>query len=409
MKRSLRALVCLCLGLCVLLSQTGCLFVSFSPREETAEENGGELLRARDSFWFARESLTDSPVLLASSEVASYTPAWHAYNAHVYFDALDEAGRVIYRALQYAMDAGYQYLLISQDVRDKTSFSPTEILQYLSLDSPQLSQNLTYAPQGRTQLWEDGETYRGGFSEKRMIEGYLLWVEGFSAEHEEKRQEALAYAKQLSFGFTQETGEEERARTLHRYLKEHVRYVREAGEDYLYDALVSGESNCDGYANAFFLLAKLAGLSCFEKVSDDHTWNAVLLDGFWYNVDATPGSIESAAGDERASWSTEVDLLFGFSDAALIEEPLFAAAVPPCEVDLAGYCGTFSSLGDAALFPAVSAALRARELVLVGVTEAGSEQEAGAFVQRLADELLSSVGYLEIEGDLKHLVYFKKL
>ena len=59
----------------------------------------------------------------------------------------------------------------------------------------------------------------------------------------------------------------------------------------VYGALLEGTAVCNGYAQAFMLLASCCGLEC-EMVygtagGESHAWNSVKLDGEWYMVDAT--------------------------------------------------------------------------------------------------------------------------
>lgn len=58
-----------------------------------------------------------------------------------------------------------------------------------------------------------------------------------------------------------------------------------------YGCLVNGDSICSGYAQAFDYLAKAAGLKSVvvTGISNDeaHSWNQVLVDGEWYNIDVT--------------------------------------------------------------------------------------------------------------------------
>lgn len=58
-----------------------------------------------------------------------------------------------------------------------------------------------------------------------------------------------------------------------------------------YGALVLGESVCDGYAEAFFLIMSCLGVKCDIVVGSTdeglHAWNQVEIGGEWYNVDLT--------------------------------------------------------------------------------------------------------------------------
>ena len=82
-----------------------------------------------------------------------------------------------------------------------------------------------------------------------------------------------------------------------------------------YGALKNGLANCSGYALAFDLLAKRAGLTClvvqgFQEQDaqhmDGHAWNMVQINGKWYQVDAARGDLAERGID----WSC---FLFGES------------------------------------------------------------------------------------------------
>ena len=68
-----------------------------------------------------------------------------------------------------------------------------------------------------------------------------------------------------------------------------------------YDALVSGQSVCGGYARAFQYLAQRVGLECIYATGSSrgsaHAWNVVGLDGDYYHVDPTRGDPQFVADD----------------------------------------------------------------------------------------------------------------
>ncbi len=58
------------------------------------------------------------------------------------------------------------------------------------------------------------------------------------------------------------------------------------------NALINGYANCQGYADAFYMMCSLAGLevgmqSGRQSNGEAHIWNTVKLDGKWFIVDAT--------------------------------------------------------------------------------------------------------------------------
>ena len=111
---------------------------------------------------------------------------------------------------------------------------------------------------------------------------------------------------------------------LFRYVCDHMEYVDYGDTNnhpYLYDAVIRGKSNCDGYSNMLFLLFRLAGIEACEAMGDNnknttkqlpesvgHTWVVAKLDGTFYNFDAT---YEDTAmdGDEY------MNIYFSYSDS----------------------------------------------------------------------------------------------
>lgn len=93
--------------------------------------------------------------------------------------------------------------------------------------------------------------------------------------------------------------EYERELYLHDIINEICDYNDEAvkGDNYkleeyfncfnIYGALVDGNAVCQGYADAFSYLLSCVGVNNTQISNQEHTWNAVELDGEWYNVDLT--------------------------------------------------------------------------------------------------------------------------
>ena len=94
----------------------------------------------------------------------------------------------------------------------------------------------------------------------------------------------------------------ETARRIHDALCERIVYVDDETEDEddtAAGALLNGAANCDGYADAFYLVGTLAGLNvrcqhgdsydidAGETDSVTHMWNLIELDGSWRMIDVT--------------------------------------------------------------------------------------------------------------------------
>lgn len=59
--------------------------------------------------------------------------------------------------------------------------------------------------------------------------------------------------------------------------------------DGAYNALVRGWACCNGYASAFCEIMEELNIPCKYTTGEDHAWNTVYLDGYWYNIDTTWG------------------------------------------------------------------------------------------------------------------------
>ena len=73
-------------------------------------------------------------------------------------------------------------------------------------------------------------------------------------------------------------------------------------------ALTRGRANCQGYADAFFLAASLAGFEVryqngWNRSGESHTWNRALIDGAWLDVDLT--WMDSGGGNPEKYFMTD--------------------------------------------------------------------------------------------------------
>lgn len=128
----------------------------------------------------------------------------------------------------------------------------------------------------------------------------------------------------------------ETARAVHDWLCEKNTYVDDDGtdeDDTAIGAILNGEANCDGYADAFCLLGRLAGLNVRYQHGDSynigltidflnsvtHMWNLVEIDGSWRLVDVTWDDSEEGIqytwfnlGEDRAKrmhiWNAETSV-----------------------------------------------------------------------------------------------------
>ncbi len=96
------------------------------------------------------------------------------------------------------------------------------------------------------------------------------------------------------------------ARWLHDYLCHKVTYQEEdegSLNDTAIGALLNGYAECDGYADAFYLLCRLSGIQVnYQRgyaggtgEENRHIWNLISLNGKWYHADVTWDDKDSSA------------------------------------------------------------------------------------------------------------------
>lgn len=270
-------------------------------------------------------------------DVLAHVPEYAGYGATVYFDTLTQQEQTIYRIVQYAMDHCQPCIFIDNRLLEEVSVEVEEILYCIALDNPLLEQNVNWQYWGADYVIPNPNPFSNEPGEK--LSGIILEVKEFTQEKLEKKKSAILTAERILKDMPANVEDWRKAEYLYRYLGTHVEYFNAqdfgAERDFLYDALVTGKTLCDGYANAFSLLCNMAQIPCVEKMytppedSDEkagHTWNAVLLDGIWYNVDAT-ASVEVAGDHPHLS-------RFAFSDELLEYTVDYEKRAPKCEEDL---------------------------------------------------------------------------
>ena len=172
----------------------------------------------------------------------------------------------------------------------------------------------------------------------------------------------------------------ETARRIHDALCESIVYTDDDStdeDDTAIGALLNGQANCDGYADAFYLVGSLAGLEIRYQHGDSlvkgkgvvilgnavtHMWNLMKIDDTWRMVDVTwdddedlgPGYTWFNIGKDRASLShiwneeTTVNLLEKTDPAARPENEYTAAN--QAELEAAVGKATGSGQKDFSLF-----------------------------------------------------------
>lgn len=180
-------------------------------------------------------------------------------------------------------------------------------------------------------------------------------------------------------------------RALHDWLCENVDYTN--GEMTVPDvprfcgalgALLDGEANCQGYSDAFYLLAGLAGFEVRHQNGTDasgaaHTWNVIRLNGKWYIVDVTHDDVESSNTWHYKAFNAGLDLI----DHTWPEEGSIAEIEAATDPSLNEYLAngrafdSLSALAEAAILARQNGGTRIYRAMLQGQTadwEALSDQ-----------------------------------
>lgn len=279
------------------------------------------------------ESFEDGPdEILSEEELADADITYSIYRSSLMYDSLDKKEKVLYRALEYALENQYTCVFADEKLVSDPEILP-KVLKALALDSPLLEQNLRY----RTGKFQASYPVRILHLYDRQVQwtGYYIGVSNFSEEVWDKKMEALAQAKKVVEAMPEKETQIQKARWVYRYVGDHVAYSAyektQESKHYLYDGLVTGRTQCDGFANMISLLLRLAGIECAEKLyvageeEVGHTWNICCLDGKWYNVDGT-GTYES----KQYKMMNSSELSFGFEDRLQTEHSEYEEIYPKC-------------------------------------------------------------------------------
>lgn len=97
-------------------------------------------------------------------------------------------------------------------------------------------------------------------------------------------QKAVVKAQQLATILDGGT-EYEKVKRVHDYLIDNIEYSGIYSGPYC--GFFKGETNCTGYALCFLYIMDEMNIPCKYITDDEHAWNAVCIDGVWFNIDLT--------------------------------------------------------------------------------------------------------------------------
>lgn len=127
---------------------------------------------------------------------------------------------------------------------------------------------------------------------KKVAKGKLWYWEVDQELIASMQKEITAKAGEV-LGQAEGKSDYEKLKVFHDYIALHNDFVKEEGfNQTIYGGFVKGTIQCEGYAKTMQYLCDLSGIESTVIVGtnesgDTHAWNAVKLDGEWYNIDCT--------------------------------------------------------------------------------------------------------------------------
>ncbi len=318
------------------------------------------------------------------------------YNDRIYYRLLSDEEKQLYHYYEYAMDNGYSFIRVNRELLSPDT-PATKVLDYLSLDSAFLEQNLYSVG---VMPVTDTHTF-DWWLDLPAIEALRQYeVVNFSKTKLEQKQQAVAEAKKIVAAMPNGLTDMEKALYFYRYLGENVEYVdvENVGDAcYLYDALCVKKTNCDGYSNAYALLCQMVDIPCFEKKYesneegvDGHTWVCVQIDGAWYNVDPT-ASVEVLQDDIVG----EALHYFCFSDSRQQYTPTYGELLPACETDRNAFDLKFRSVHDNGFVSGVGKALKKKQgFLTVSLDNLYEPEDYEPVLQKICDQYALDITYV---------------
>lgn len=363
------------------------------------------------------DTYNDEVYFKTIEEISGYESTQNYYSSEIYYNELNSQEKFVYDTYKYAYENNITHLFFQESLIDECNYSLTEILEMFALDSPVMEQNLVCGEDECSYTIDNQFLFR---YVERKLKGTYINIDNFTEERNAKKQKAIKQAKKIKFDFTDDMTEFDKAKAIYTYLGENVEYVNDDSKDrekvimkthYLYEAICKKKTNCDGFANAFSLLCSLNGIKNFEKVDDPpedetgHTWNAVLLDGVWYNVDATASS-EVLEDD----WTKDLYSGFAFSDKVQTKKHIFPKLAPDCKDDAIFIACTLNSVDEDGAVRKVAEAYRSTDEDIFAIIIKGktTKDESTDLMQGVADYLSTNFSITTLDGKNKKIVYVNK-
>ncbi|MGN0317371.1 MAG: transglutaminase domain-containing protein [Lachnospira sp.] len=129
-----------------------------------------------------------------------------------------------------------------------------------------------------------------GYSFAKIVVRRIAKEEHYVGLTEEQAKEADRIADKIA-NDCRKQNETDSIKAVYNYLCDNIEYDSNNEKGSIYDALISGESVCSGYAGAFQMIMEKMDIPCYlvsgyiDGVA--HVWNALSVDNNYYYVDVT--------------------------------------------------------------------------------------------------------------------------
>ncbi len=384
------------------------VFLLTSIADKKAEEgyyiafSNGELFETSEEIYFDANELYAAELKYSS------------LRSDLHYNALSENEQKIYRAFEYALENCYTNILIDKKLTDDSEIL-FKVIMHLALDSPLLEQNLRYSYGDCTCIVP---VKVGPFEIDSSFDGFYITVNNFEKSVFDKKVEAIDKAKEIVADLPDGLSDIDKAERLYAHLRNNTEYLLYEDTDenemkvynYLYDSLITGKTHCDGFANGYALLLRLAGIESIEKHfspeadSEDkgHTWTAFKIGSDWYNADATGDTLPKKKSTLGGG------MYFAFSDELLQYKEDYAEVSPPCKSYYITIDARLDYASSSQIASAVRDAFKKRnpDWSFVMIKGEVDENTAENIAQSIANAVNKSINWLRIITEDNNTVIF---
>lgn len=197
---------------------------------------------------------------------------------------------------QYPLKGTFPYTMMTKEIVDK------RLAEGWVFTGDPYAEVGTAVPFGNDAEWAQINNFKSSVATGINSGKILIYLAGLTSapdsysgsaltvEEEAVKNEVIKYLNSYDW---KNASDYEKAAYTAEYIATRCEYHWNTGtimeENSSYSCLVKGKSRCDGFAGAYHLLTRAAGLKSVHvsDISLNHAWNYVLIDNKWYEMDVT--------------------------------------------------------------------------------------------------------------------------